>query len=126
VYAGDHLGQVMVILHCESFTQNHCLGPCDAGQELHSPLHNIQLPLQVKLVQECIAMENLGQAWKSTRFFGLQREFPTVERDFQEHVLARLIGRQQWQAALTACDDDAALQVRTSSIHDSPPFPVQS
>lgn len=116
----------MVILHCESFTQNHCLGPCDAGQELHSPLHNIQLPLQVKLVQECIAMENLGQAWKSTRFFGLQREFPTVERDFQEHVLARLIGRQQWQAALTACDDDAALQVRTSSIHDSPPFPVQS
>ena len=67
---------------------------------------------QVKLVEECIAMEKLGQACKTTRYFGLQKEFPTVERDYQEHVLARLVDRQQWQAALTVCNDDGVLQVR--------------
>lgn len=56
-------------------------------------------------------MANLGQACRTTRFFCLQKKFPSVEKDYQEHVLARLIGRQQWQAALTACDDDKALQV---------------
>ena len=34
-----------------------------------------------------------------------------MEKDHQEHVLERLIGRQQWQAALTACDDNETLQV---------------
>ena len=56
-------------------------------------------------------MEKLGQACKTTRYFGLQKEFPTVERDYQEHVLARLVDRQQWQAALTVCNDDGGLQV---------------
>ena len=69
------------------------------------------LALQVKLVEECIALDNLGQACKTTRYLGLQKEFPTLEKDYQEHVLARLIGRQQWQAALTACDDSKTLQV---------------
>ena len=62
-------------------------------------------------MHECIAMHDLAQACKSTRHFGLQKEFPSVERDFQEHIVTRLIGRQQWQAALTACDNNAVIQV---------------
>lgn len=65
----------------------------------------------MKLVGECIRMGKIGQACKTTRYFGLQKDFPTVERDYQEHVLARLIHRQQWQAALTVCNDDEVLQV---------------
>ena len=67
--------------------------------------------VQVKLVHECIAMHDLAQACRSTRHFGLQKEFPSVERDYQEHVVTRLIGRQQWQAALTACDSNEVIQV---------------
>ena len=72
-------------------------------------------------MEECIARENLGQACRSTRHFGLHKEFPTVERDYQEHVLARLIARQQWQAALTACNDDEVLQVRQVTVQQTAP-----
>ena len=67
--------------------------------------------MQVKLVEECIAMQDLGQACKSARHFGLQKEFPSIEKDFQEHVVTRLIRRQQWQAALIACNNNEVLQV---------------
>ena len=67
--------------------------------------------VQVKLVKECIAIRDLAQACKSARHFSLQEEFPSIERDYQEHVVTRLIGRQQWQAALAACDNDEVMQV---------------
>lgn len=80
-------------------------------RQLQSHLLQCCMLWQVKLVEECVAMEKVGQACKTTRHFSLQKEFPTIERDYQEHVLARLIDRQQWQAALTVCDDDKTLQV---------------
>ena len=92
----------------------------NALRQLQSHRLQCRMLWQVKLVEECIALGRVGQACKTTRHFGLQTEFPSIEREYQEHVLARLMHRQQWQAALTVCDDDEALQVGLNKVPQSP------
>ena len=47
------------------------------------------------------------------KHFSLLNEFPGVERQYQEHVVQRLLEKQLWPAAARMAGTDAALQVCT-------------
>ena len=68
--------------------------------------------LQDSLARQCVEAGRLKDACAVVKCFGLQAGFPTLERDYQEHTLQRLMDKRLWAAATNIAGADAALQVR--------------
>lgn len=71
--------------------------------------------LQVSLARQCKEGGRLKDACSVVKLFGLETEFPGLERQYQEHVVRRLLEKQLWPAAARMAGTDSAMQVRMCS-----------
>ncbi len=67
--------------------------------------------LQGALARQCVEAGRLKDACAVVKCFGLQAGFPTLERNYREHTLQRLMDKRLWAAATGIAGADAALQV---------------
>jgi hypothetical protein len=70
----------------------------------------------MSLVRQCLEGGRLKEACQVVKHFQLQHEFPAVERQYQAHVVQRLLDKQLWPAAAHKAAGDPALQVLIEEI----------
>eukprot|EP00191_Tetraselmis_sp_GSL018_P019951 CAMPEP_0177579826 /NCGR_PEP_ID=MMETSP0419_2-20121207/1187_1 /TAXON_ID=582737 /ORGANISM="Tetraselmis sp., Strain GSL018" /LENGTH=463 /DNA_ID=CAMNT_0019068559 /DNA_START=75 /DNA_END=1464 /DNA_ORIENTATION=+ len=63
-----------------------------------------------QLVSSCIAHGRLKEASGFVRQWGLQAEFPGVERKYKVRSMEKLMGRQMWDVAASFAGDDSGLR----------------
>lgn len=66
---------------------------------------------QAQLVGVLVARRNLKEACRIVKAHRLHEEFPTIEEQYQEDTLERLMNKQLWPAAINVVKDNKALQV---------------